>query len=195
MAKQVKLNLHQFLVYVKLIRLGYCHKQTNLEKVAKPFHGPFDLNNPVWRYYKMAKFKSYLVLIAVIFEIITSCKSSLKPKFEFPNTPWKLESFDFQGSITKPPNNQTYTIKFNYDGTANGECHCNDFYIRKIIMRENNSLFLDQFVITEKACGGDRSISDKFVQWLKDSKSYEIVKGKLLLYSPNNAKLIFKGEL
>jgi len=62
-------------------------------------------------------------------------------------------------------------------------------------MRENNSLFLDQFVITEKGCGGDRSISDKFVQWLKDSKSYEIVKGKLLLYSPNNAKLIFKGEL
>jgi len=143
----------------------------------------------------MTKCNSFFVIIAVIFEIITSCKSSLKPKFEFPNTPWKLESFDFQGSITKPPNNQTYTIKFNYDGTANGECHCNDFYIRKIIMRENNSLFLDQFVITEKGCGGDRSISDKFVQWLKDSKSYEIVKGKLLLYSPNNAKLIFKGEL
>lgn len=143
----------------------------------------------------MAKFKSYLIIIAVIFEIITSCKSSIEPKFEFPNTLWKLESFDFQGSITKPPNNQIYTIKFNHDGTANGKCHCNDFYIRYIIMRENNSLFLDQFVITEKECGGDRSISDKFVQWLKDSISYEIVKGKLLLYSKNNAKLIFKGEL
>ncbi|NLP10548.1 META domain-containing protein [bacterium] len=143
----------------------------------------------------MSKSKSFFVIIAVIFEIITSCKSSTEPKLEFPNTLWKLESFDYQGSITKPPNSQIYTIKFNPDGTANGKCNCNDFYVRYIIMRENNSLFLDQFVITEKECGCDRSISDKFVQWLRELKSYEIEKGKLLLYSKNNAKLIFQGEL
>ena len=106
------------------------------------------------------------------------------------NTRWILESFDIDGNIVKPPKDQFYTIQFKEDGTVSGKIDCNEFYA-KYLITSDNSLRLEQFMITEIACGGDQSISDKYVHGLGGAKSYNILKNYLYIYYGDNSRLVF----
>ena len=90
------------------------------------------------------------------------------------NTRWILESFDIDGNIVKPPKDQFYTIQFKEDGTVSGKNDCNDFFANYLIP-SNDLLRLEQLVTTKKGCGGDQSISDKYIQGLGDAKLYKIL--------------------
>jgi len=109
------------------------------------------------------------------------------------NTLWTLESFDIDGKIVKPPKDQIYTIQFKNDSTVTGKNDCNDFFANYMIPSDD-SLRLEQLVTTEKGCGGDQSISDKYVQAVREAKSYKIHKNRLYIYYGDNSKLIFYGE-
>ena len=109
------------------------------------------------------------------------------------NTLWTLESFDIDGNIIKPPKDKFYTIQFKDNSTVSGKCDCNDFYANYVITSDD-SLRMEQFVITYMGCGGDQSISGKYVQGVREVKSYKIHKNYLYLYYGDNSKLIFYGE-
>jgi heat shock protein HslJ len=109
------------------------------------------------------------------------------------NIRWILESFDIDGNIVTPPKDQAYTIQFKEDSTVSGKIDCNYFYA-KYLITSDNSLRLEQFMVTEIGCGGDQSISDKYVQAVREAKSYEIHKNRLYIYYGDNSKLIFYSE-
>lgn len=108
-------------------------------------------------------------------------------------TRWTLESLDIEGTIVKPPKDQVYTIQFKGDSTVSGKIDCNDFYAEYLITSDN-SLRLEQFMVTEIVCGGDQSISNKFSLGLREAKSYKIHKNRLFIYYGDNSKLIFYSE-
>lgn len=140
----------------------------------------------------------YFFLCFMLFLPAFNCrkdkKASLEPETkEFLNTLWILESFDIEGNIVKPPKDQLYTIQFKEDSTVSGKNDCNDFYANYLITSDD-SLRLEQFVTTLMGCGGDQSISDKYVHGLHEAKSYEIHKNRLTIYYETNSKLIFYGE-
>ncbi len=112
---------------------------------------------------------------------------------EFLNTIWTLEFFEINGEVVTPPENQLYTIQFKGDGTVSGKNDCNDFYANYLIPSDD-SLRIVEFVTTKKGCSGDQSISDRYVQGVREAKSYNIQKNKLTIYYGDNSRLIFYGE-
>jgi len=123
-----------------------------------------------------------------------SCKSSTEPKaMDFLKTLWTLESFDIEGNIVKPPKDQVYTIQFKEDSSVSGKNDCNDLFANYLITSDD-SLKLERLVTTKKGCGGDQSISDKYIHGLHYAKSYEIHKNRLTIYYGTNSKLTFYGK-
>jgi len=133
----------------------------------------------------------FLVLIFNCF--LTEQEENELEEKNLQNTLWILESFDIEGTIVKPPKDQVYTIQFKEDSTVSGKIDCNDFYA-KYLITSDNSLRLEQFMVTEIGCGGDQSISDKYIHGLGDAKSYNILKNYLYLYYGDNSRLIFYSE-
>ncbi len=89
---------------------------------------------------------------------------------ELLNTLWTLEAFDIEGSILKPPKDQPYTIQFRSDSIASGKIDCNYFDTSYLIISDD-SLRLEQLFITEAYCGGDQSISNRYILALEDANS------------------------
>ena len=133
----------------------------------------------------------FLVLIINCF--LTEQEENEPEEKNLQNTLWTLKSFDLDGNIVKPPTDQLYTIQFKDDSTVSGKNDCNDFYANYLITSDD-SLRLEQLVTTEKGCGGDQSISNKYIQALGDAKSYKIHKNRLYIYYGDNSELIFYSE-
>ncbi|HOV24064.1 MAG TPA: META domain-containing protein [Candidatus Marinimicrobia bacterium] len=112
---------------------------------------------------------------------------------EFLNTIWTLTSFEIDGEVIAPPEDQVYTIQFKKDSTVSGKNDCNDFFANYLIASDD-LLRLEQLVTTKIGCGGDQSFSDKYIQGLSAAKSYSILKNYLYIYYGDNSRLIFYGK-
>jgi len=141
------------------------------------------------------KINMYLFLgLAMFFALdCDNTNDSVVEDKEFLNTIWTLEFFEINGEVVTPPENQLYTIQFKGDGTVSGKNDCNDF-VANYLIPSDDSLRIVQFFTTKKGCGGDQSISDRYVQGVREAKSYNIHKNKLTIYYGDNSRLIFYGE-
>jgi len=140
------------------------------------------------------KITSLIILTSYVLLLFNCNKSPTEsePK-DLLTTLWTLESFNIEGNIVKPPNDQLYTIQFKIDSTVSGKNDCNDFYANYLVTSDNYLRF-EQLVTTKKGCGGDQSISEKYIQGLYGAKSYKIHKNSLYIYYGNESTLIFYSE-
>ena len=134
----------------------------------------------------------YLLFFLIILSncFLTEQEENEPEEKNLQNTLWILQSFDIDDNITKPPKDQLYTIQFKGDSTVSGKNDCNDFFANYRITSDD-SLRLERLVTTKKGCGGDQAISDKYIQGLREAKSYKIHKNYLYIYYGDNSKLIF----
>ena len=107
---------------------------------------------------------------------------------ELLNTLWTLEFFDIEGTILEPPKDQPYTIQFRDDSIASGKVDCN-YLDANYLIASDNSLRLEQLRVTEMGCGGDQSISNRYILALEDAKSYEIHNKYLYIYYGDHSRL------
>ena len=136
---------------------------------------------------------NFIILFCFSF-IIFHCKNSPTESETKPliNTIWKLESFDIDGKITKPPKEQVYNIKFLNDNTFSGKNDCNEIN-GHYTLNSDNSLGIDDIITTEIYCGTE-SLDDNYWDALHAVKSYELVKNQLYIYYGNSSKLNFTGD-
>ena len=136
---------------------------------------------------------NFIVLLCFSF-LFLHCKNSPTESEAKPliNTVWKLESFNSNGEITKPPESQVYSIRFLKDYTFSGQSDCNEIYGNYTINSEN-SLTIDSMVTTKIYCGSE-SFGDNYFEALHFVKSYELVKNQLFIHYGNDSKLNFTDE-
>lgn len=123
---------------------------------------------------------------------VCNCKKSpSEPEAkDLVNTLWTLESFNIEGNIIRPPNDQLYTIQFKEDSTVSGRNDCNNLYANYMISVDNY-LKLEQLIRTEKGCDGDQAISNEYIKGLREAKSHGIIENRLQIYYSTNTKLNF----
>lgn len=134
------------------------------------------------------------ILSIIILSLFACNEGTIEPATkEFMNTIWKLESMRIDNETITPQTDQTYIAIFEEDSTLSGTSDCNDFSANFLLLSED-SLIIEQFFITEKGCGGDQSFSDRYVQVLRDARTYKIDMNKLTVFDINNSQLMFIGK-
>ncbi len=139
--------------------------------------------------------KTINIVILLCFSfLIFHCKNSPTESETKPllDTIWKLESFDIDGVITKPPEDQVSNIRFLKDNTFSGRSDCNEIYGQYTI-NSGNTLNIDNIATTKIYCGTE-SLYDNYLEALHTVRSYELVKNQLYVHYENNSKLNFTGE-
>jgi len=103
-----------------------------------------------------------------------------------------LESFNIEGEIVKPPQDQSYYIQFKEDSTFSGKSDCNEIF-GNYIFDLDSSLIIMQIVTTKIFCG-TQSVGEKYFDAIHIARAYKIEDNKLSIYYGINSKLNFIGE-
>jgi heat shock protein HslJ len=140
----------------------------------------------------MKKTKFILLIILLLF--LNGCKDTATDAEtkELLNTLWTLESFETDGEVIVPPEDQIYNIRFNTDGTFIGQNDCNEIGGKYRFFRNNQIEILE--IGTTKIYCGQGSKDSIYFEALRKADSYEIEKNKLYIYYNSNSKLTFKPK-
>jgi heat shock protein HslJ len=107
------------------------------------------------------------------------------------NTLWILESFEIDGNVTKPKDEQIYNVQFKDDSTFTGINDCNVFG-GEYEVKEGKSIMMLRVGGSKIYCS--ESLFLEYLEAFRIAKSYEIHKNRLYIYYGDNAKLIFCSE-
>lgn len=140
----------------------------------------------------MKKTKFILLIILLLF--LNGCKDTATDAEtkELLNTLWTLESFETDGEVIVPPEDQIYNIQFFADSTMKGQSDCNEI-VGEYIIFNNNQMEILEFRTTEIYCGSDM-LNDNYTVAIKEVNSFVFNGKMLILYSSQNIILSFIGE-
>jgi len=139
------------------------------------------------------KVKSIIYLIIIMILSNNCSDSSTEPMSnELINRLWTLESFEIDGEVIQPPEDQTYNIQFFADSTMKGLSDCNEIG-GKFKIFYNNQIEIFEFRTTEIYCGSSM-LNDNYTVAIREVKSFIIDEKMLVLNSSKNVTLNFIGE-